>query len=57
MRTAAMGMAVFMKTVEEAQGKFSGRDERAKNEAAQDGPEAVQPMGSLLQPPGWSWAE
>lgn len=52
-----MGMAVFMKTVEEAQGKFSGRDERAKNEAAQDGPEAVQPMGSLLQPPGWSWAE
>lgn len=35
MRTAAMGMAVFMKTVEEAQ--VSGRDETANNEAPQGG--------------------
>lgn len=32
-----MGMAVFMKTVEEAQGKISGRDEITTNEAAQGG--------------------
>lgn len=51
MRTAAMGMAVFMKTVEEAQGKFSGRDEAAKNSDQV----AVQPLGSSPQPAGWSW--
>lgn len=32
-----MGMAVFMKTVEEAQGKISGRDEITTDEAAQGG--------------------
>lgn len=47
--TAAMGMAVFMKTVEEAQGEFSGRHEMAKGEAAQAGPEAVRPRWSFLQ--------
>lgn len=34
-----MGMAVFMKTVEEAQGKISGWDEITKNEASQGGRE------------------
>ena len=57
MRTAAMGMAVFMKTAEEAQGEFSGRKETAGNEAAQVGLKAGQPLGSFPQPAGWSWAE
>lgn len=50
-----MGMAVFMKTVEEAQ-EISGREEIAKNEAAQGDPGVVWPRGSFLQPAGQSWA-
>lgn len=51
MRTAAMGMAVFMKTVEEAQ--VSGRDETAKNEAPQGG-EGSAACGSF--PSQWGGA-
>lgn len=47
MRTAAMGMAVFMKTVEEAQREFSRMKKTAGGEASQVGLEAGQPLGSL----------
>lgn len=47
MRTAAMGMAVFMKTAEEAQREFSRMKKTAGGEAAQAGLEAGQPLGSL----------
>lgn len=49
MRTAAMGMAVFMKTAEEAQREFSRMKKAAGGEAAQVGLEV------LTQSVGWSW--
>lgn len=50
-----MGMAVFMKTVEEAQREFSRMKKTAGAEASQVGLEAGQPLGVLTQPAGWSW--